>query len=166
MELPNHHHTTTVVRTRLMQFRAGLSKLLSATQATVKRCMPATAAERKAKLRAQLALTYRFVNADEILSFLIRRKDLKAMIDVLPGQILAVMAAEPETVEGFELEHCQDPDDGFEDIVIIVNTNVDDNTRKIEIRNILFYNVLEPIYDQVDGRITIRVRLPLEGDSH
>ncbi len=158
MELPNQHHNTTAAAPKLTQLRAGFSKLLSATQATAKRCMSATAAERKAQLRAQLAMSYRLMNADELLPFLKKHKYLLPLLDCIPGKILTVMAAEPETVHGIELEYFQD-DDGDEVLSILVNANIDDVDRTLEVSDALFTKVLEPLYDQANGKILIRVAI-------
>ncbi|MCH9664038.1 MAG: hypothetical protein K0U66_10360 [Gammaproteobacteria bacterium] len=160
MNTPKLHNTAAVVRTRLTQIRASLSKLPSALQATAKHFIPATTAERTEQLRGRLAPSYRLINADDILVYLKSHKYLLPLLDVIPGKIRTVLAAEPETIQRIDLSYFQDIEEGDEHLTIIVNTNIDNVERKFEIRDILFASVLEPLYDQADGNITIRVQFP------
>ncbi len=157
MEIPNQSHAVAAVRARLTQLRAGLSKLFSLSQAIIKHFIPAGAAEQATRLRGRLSQSYRLINADDIVAFLKSHKYLLPLLDIIPGKIHAVMAAEPETVHGIDLLYFPDYGDGDDHLNIVVNTNVDNHERMFEIYDILFANVLEPLYYQAKGKILIRV---------
>ena len=157
MNTPNPLHATAAVRSGLTQLRAGLGKLLGVSRAGARHFIPATATERAVLLRGRLALSYRLTNADDILVFAKRHKYLLPLLDVIPGKILAAMAAEPETVHGIDLEYFPDYGDGDDHLTVVVNTNIDNHVRMFEIDDALFAKVLEPFYAQAKGKILIRV---------
>ena len=138
----------------------GLGKLISVSQATAKYFAPVSAAKRKERLRGHLAQSFRLTNTDDILAFVKRHKYLLPLLDIIPGKIRTILAAEPETLHGFDLEYYQDLEDADEYLAITINTTVDSVDRMFEIRDILFENVLEPLYDQADGNISFRVKFP------
>ncbi|MCA8837879.1 MAG: hypothetical protein K0U66_06555 [Gammaproteobacteria bacterium] len=160
MHTPNQHHATAAVRSRLTQFRAGLSKLLSVSRATAKHFAPVSAAKRKERLREQLAQSYRLTNTDEVLAFVKSHKYLVPLLDIIPGKIRTVLATEPEKIHGLDLEYYQDLEDADEYLSITVNTNVDNADRMLEIYDVLLARVLEPLYQQANGHISITVEFP------
>ncbi len=148
------------MRGRLTQLRAGLGKLLRVSHATAKHFVTVSAAERKERLRGQLAQSYRLKNADEILAFVKRHKCLVPSLEVIPGQIRSLLAVEPETMRGLDLEYFHDFEYAEEYLAIYVITNVDSVERVFEIKDKLFDNVLEPLDDQAADNIAIRVQYP------
>ncbi|MCA8837572.1 MAG: hypothetical protein K0U66_09850 [Gammaproteobacteria bacterium] len=159
MDIPNRSLTTATGRTRLTHIKAGVGKLLSLPQATVRRLIPASAGERRARLLARLSLSYRLLNADDILTFLERHKYLPPLLDILPRKIRAIMSAEPETISSIDLWHFPDYGDGDDHLKILVNANINNVYRKLTVDRLFFAGIVEPLYGQARGRILIKVEL-------